>query len=202
MRTIDEETRRKLRELGTGEMTEALDRQGSDKISMSAAFDDRARTIVDCAYEAECVSSAKRLVARVKLRFPNAETGKTIYDGRKIDGVLIREAGACQFMASAANAVIEGCAGTGKSCLACRIAKQARKMRHSTRYVRLPDLLMERDELAATEHSSAKMLEKYACCELLAIDERLTEDVDDKDINPLFELIERRYAAKPTVLRT
>lgn len=98
--------------------------------------------------------------------------------------------------------VIEGCAGTGKSFLTCCLAKQACRMRRSARYVRLPDLLMERDELAATERSDAKILKKYARYELLRLDEWLTEDVDDTDINFLFELIERRYAAKSTVICT
>ncbi len=68
------------------------------------------------------------------------------------------------FMDRGANVVIEG-TGTGKSCLACCIAKQACRMRRSARYIRLPDLLMERDELAATERSNAKILKKYARCE-------------------------------------
>lgn len=65
-------------------------------------------------------------------------------------------------MESASNVVIEECTGTGKSYLACCLAKQACRMRRSARYVRLPDLLMERDELAATERSNAKILRKYA----------------------------------------
>lgn len=82
------------------------------------------------------------------------------------------------------------------------LAKQACRMRRSARYVRLPDLLMERDELAASERSDAKILKKYARYELLRLDEWLTEDVDDTDINFLFELMERRYAAKSTVICT
>ena len=109
-----------------------------------------------------------------------------------------------QFMETVSNVVIEGCTGTGtgKSFLACCLAKQACRMRRSARYVRPPDLLMERDELAATERSDAKILKKYARYELLCLDEWLTEDVDDIDINFLFELIERRYAAKSTVICT
>ena len=72
-------------------------------------------------------------------------------------------------------------------------------MRRSTRYVHLPDLQMERDELAATERSNAKILRKYAHYELLVVDEWLTEGVDDKDISLLFEPIERRYAAESTM---
>lgn len=107
-------------------------------------------------------SSVKRLTQRARLRFPDAEPGEMIYEGRGIDGILVREAITCQFMSRAANVVIEGCTGTGKSYLACCIAKQACRMRRSARYIRLPDLLMERDELAATERSDAKMLKRYA----------------------------------------
>ncbi|MBQ9001639.1 MAG: ATP-binding protein [Eggerthellaceae bacterium] len=151
---------------------------------------------------AKRASSVKRLPQRAKLRFPYAEMGEMIYDGRGIDGVLIREASTCQFMETARNVVIEGCTGTGKSFLACCLAKQACKKRKSAHYVRLPDLLMERDELAATERSNAKILKKYARYEILLLDEWLTEDVDDIDISFLFELVERRYAAKSTVLCT
>lgn len=166
---IDEETRRKLRELSMGEMVEALDLQEADRTSMAVPFDERIRMMVDYAWEAKRASSVRRLVQRARLRFPDAEMGEMIYDGRGIDGVLIREAGTCQFMESASNVVIEGCTGTGKSYLACCLAKQACRMRRSARYVRLPDLLMERDELAATERSNAKILRKYARCEILVL---------------------------------
>ena len=199
---IDEETRRKLREMGMGEIVDALDLQESDKTTMAVPFDDRVKMAVDYAYEEKYASSVKRLVQRAKLRFPDAEMGEMIYEGRNIDGIKIREAGTCQFASSASNVVIEGCTGTGKSFLACCLAKQACKLRMSARYIRLPDLLMERDELAATERSDAKILKKYARYEVLAIDEWLTEDVDDVDISFLFELIERRYAAKSTIICT
>ena len=49
--------------------------------------------------------------------------------GRGIDGILIREAGICQFMDSASNVVIEGHAGTGKSNLVRCLATLVRRMR-------------------------------------------------------------------------
>lgn len=199
---IDDETRRKLREMAMGEMVDALDLQESDRTCMTMAFDDRVRMMVDHAYEEKHSASVKRLTARAKLRFPDAEMGDMMYEGRGIDDILIRETGTCRFMAESANVIIEGCTGTGKSFLACAIAKQSCRMRRSTRYVRLPDLLMECDELAATERSDAKILRKYARYELLVVDEWLTEDVDDAAIRFLFELVERRYMSGSTVLCT
>ena len=197
---IDEETRRKLREMSMGEMVDALDLQDSDRTCMAMPFEERVRMMVDHAYEEKRASSVKRLVGRAHLRFPDADIGEMIYAGRGIDGVLIREAGTCQFMAESRNVVIEGCTGTGKSYLACCIAKRACNMRRSARYVRLPDLLMERDELAATERSDTKILRKYARYDLLVIDEWLTQDIDQRDVGFLFNLIERRYLRKSTVV--
>lgn len=199
---IDEETRRKLRELNMSEMVDALDMQDSDLSCVSVPFNERVKMMVDYVWEEKRAASVKRLLARARLRFPNAEMGEMIYDGRGIDGVLIREAGTCQFMSQAANVVIEGCTGSGKSYLGCCIAKQACKMRLSARYIRMPDLLMERDELAAVERSDQKILRKYAGYELLVIDEWLTEDMSGVAIRFLFELIERRYLSKSTVLCT
>ena len=81
-----------------GEMVEALDLQEADRTSMAVPFDERIRMMVDYAWEAKRASSVRRLVQRARLRFPDAEMGEMIYDGRGIDGVLIREAGTCQFM--------------------------------------------------------------------------------------------------------
>lgn len=118
--------------------------------------------MVDNAHNVKWSSSVRRLTQRARLRFPDAKLGETIYEGRGIDGVLVREALTCQFMDRAANVIVEGDTGTGMSYLACCMAKQECRMRRSARCIRLPDLLMERDELAATERSDAKILRKYA----------------------------------------
>lgn len=199
---MDDETRRKLRELNMGETVDALDMQDADLSCMSVPFDERVRMMAGYAWEEKRAASVKRLIGRARLRFPDAGMGEMVHDGRGVDGALIREAGTCRFMSQAANVGIEGCTGTGKSHLGRCLAKQACRMRRSARYVRMPDLSMERDELAAVERSDRKILRKYARFELLAIDEWLTEDVGDAAIRFLFELIERRYLSKSTVLCT
>lgn len=166
-----DEARRKLREASMSEMVDAPGPREGDRTIMSVPFDERAGMVAGHAWEAKRASSARRLTQRARLRFPDTEPGEMACDGRGIDGVLIREAMACQFMSRAANVVTGGCAGTGKGYLACRAAKQARGMCRSARHVRLPDLLMERDELAATERSDAKIPRRYARHGLLVIDD-------------------------------
>ncbi|WP_418243977.1 hypothetical protein [Ellagibacter isourolithinifaciens] len=85
---IDEETRRKLREMNMGEMVEALDLQEAGRTCMGMPFDERIRMMVDHVHEEKRVSSVKRLIQRARLRFPDAEPGEMIYDGRGIDVAL------------------------------------------------------------------------------------------------------------------
>ena len=95
MAMIDEETRRKLREMSMGEMVDALDLQDADRTCMAMLFEERVRMMVDHAYEEKRASSVRRLVGRARLRFPDADMGEMIYEGRGVDGVLIRETGTC-----------------------------------------------------------------------------------------------------------
>lgn len=198
---IDEETRRKLRGKNMGEMVEALDLQEADRTCMGMPFDERA-------HDGGPRLRGQALVQREATHpagatpLPGRRARRDDLRGTRIDGVLVREALTRQFMDRADNSIVEGCTGTGKSYLACCMAKQACRMRRSTRYIRLPDLLMERDELAATERSDAKIQRKYARYELLVIDEWLTEDVEDVAIRFLLELVEGRYMDRSTVLCT
>lgn len=115
---------------------------------------------------------------------------------------MIQELGTCQFVKNTHDMIIEGCTGTGKTWLACALGKQACKMQYRTRYIRMPDLLMERDEIAATERSNAKILKKYAGFSILLIDEWLTTKMKPHEQQFIFELIERRYDRFSTVFCT
>ena len=95
------------------EMVDAPGPREGDRTIMSVPFDERAGMAAGHAWEAKRASSARRLTQRARLRFPDAEPGEMACDGRGIDGVLIREAMACQFMSRAANVVTGGCTGTG-----------------------------------------------------------------------------------------
>ncbi len=125
---MDEEARRKPRETNMSETLEALDLQETDRTCMSMPLDERVRMMADHAREAKRSSGVKRLAQRARLRLPAAEPGEMIYEGRGIDGAPVREALTCQFMDRAADAIVEGCTGTGKSHLACCMAKQACRM--------------------------------------------------------------------------
>jgi DNA replication protein DnaC len=71
-----------------------------------------------------------------------------------------------------------------------------------TRYIRLPDLLVEHDEATLTLRSNTQLLKKYAGYGLLILDEWLFEDISEDEQHFLFELIERRHESAPTIFCT
>ena len=62
-----------------------------------------------------------------------------------------------------------GYTGTGKTFLACSIGRQACKHCLSTLYVRMPDLLMSREEDLAAGIPESKVLKKYARYKVLVV---------------------------------
>ena len=72
------------------------------------------------------------------------------------------------------------------------------KQRYKTKYVRLPDMLLEL-ELARTDGTSKKVQAKYANPVLLIIDEWLLLKLTESEARNLFELIHKRRKKSSTI---
>ena len=70
---INEETRRKLRELAMEEMVTALDLQESDPGYLHMSFEDRMKMLVDYVYQEKYTGKVKRLLKSARFRIPNAD---------------------------------------------------------------------------------------------------------------------------------
>jgi DNA replication protein DnaC len=68
--------------------------------------------------------------------------------------------------------------------------------------VRIPDLLVERDEASIMPKGLTKLLRKYAKYELLILDEWLLDTMAEDEQHFLFELMERRYDKASTIFCT
>lgn len=108
----------------------------------------------------------------------------------------------CQFIHRNTDVIFQGFTGSGKTYLACAIGKQACKQQIRTRYIRLPDLLVEHDEATMVQHSNLILLKKYSSYALLIIDEWLLNDISEDEQHFLFELIERRHDSTSTIFCT
>ena len=199
---INEETKRKLREMNIAEIIPALESQQNDPGYVALTFDERFQMAVDYLYQEKYNGRIQRLIKQARFRLPNADVTNIIYNGRGLDQSAIQELSMCQFISRCAHIILQGFTGSGKTFLACAIAKQACKQRIKTRYIRLPDILMEHDEAKLTPQGKSKLLRKYCGYGLLVIDEWLLEDISDDEQHFLFELIERRHDAASTIFCT
>ena len=199
---INDETRRKLRELNLDEVITILELQQRDMDCVTWPFDERFQRIVDYLYQEKYNSRIQRLIKLSKFRLPKAEVNDIYYNGRGIDRNAVQELSAAQFVRRNTNVIFQGFTGSGKTFLACAIGRQACKQQIRTRYVRLPDLLVEYDEAMLVPKGGSKLLKKYSNYGLLIVDEWLLEDLSEDEQHFLFELIERRHDCTSTIFCT
>jgi DNA replication protein DnaC len=202
MSILNEETRRKLRELNLNEVIEAVDLQSLNIDYTHMSFDDRMKLIVDYVYQEKYNHKVKRLVKGSKFRVSNATVTDIYYPERGLDknGLLNLSTG--QYIDTNSSVIFQGFAGSGKTYLACALGKQACLQGIRTRYIRMPDLLMARGEATLTPLGISKLLKKFANYKLLILDEWLMNKFTDEEQHFVFELIERRYDTSSTIFCT
>ena len=119
----------------------------------------------------------------------------------RCDRAAIEELMNLDFMAETANAVLFGPNGIGKSTIARNIAHQALIAGHTVLFASAGALL---GELAALDSASAlnRRLRHYAGFDLLCIDEVGYLSYSNRHADLLFELTNRRYEKKSTLITT
>lgn len=199
---INDETKRKLRELNMAEIITGLEFQQSEPATLAQNFDDRMQRLVDYVYQEKYNSKIQRLIKSAKLRFPQADIHNIIYDGRNINKDLLNELFTCQYIGCYQSIILQGPTGSGKTYLGCALAKQACLGRIKTKYTRLPDLLMEYSDSSIIQGKQKKLISSYSRIPLLVIDEWLVSDMSDSELYFLFELFERRSDTTSTIFCT
>jgi DNA replication protein DnaC len=120
---------------------------------------------------------------------------------QQVDRAAMEELMTLQFMAEASNVVLVGPNGVGKTMCACNIGYQAVLAGHTALFTTAGQLL---GDLAALDSDSAlrRRLRQYAAPDLLMIDEVGYLSYSNRHADLLFELVNRRYQKKSTVLTT
>jgi DNA replication protein DnaC len=105
------------------------------------------------------------------------------------------------FMGEAANVVLVGPNGVGKSTLAKNVAHQALICGHTVKFTTAGELL---GDLAALDSDAAlrRRLRHYTSPDLLVIDEIGYLSYSNRHADLLFELVSRRYETKSTLVTT
>ena len=199
---INEETRRKLREINLGEAITGLEVQQADPATIALPFDERMQRLVDYIYQEKYNGKIQRLIKSAKLRFPQANRQGVIYANRGLNRELIENLFSGQYIDLHQSVILQGFTGSGKTYLACALGKEACLNHVRVRYVRLPDLLMEYGDPTIVAGNQRKLLERYSRIPLLILDEWLVSDISDAELHFLFELMERRSDTTSTIFCT
>lgn len=199
---INEETRRKLRELNISELTVALETQQRDPQTVKLSFDERFQRLVDYLYQEKYNGKIQRLIKTAKFRFPQADMQSLYFEGRTLNQEVVSELMTCQYIHSNHSIVLQGYTGSGKTFLACALGKEACRQQIKTRYIRLPDLLMEYGDTALVAGQQKRLLNKYSKVPLLILDEWLMAEISQEELHFLFELMERRSDSSSTIFCT
>ena len=202
MTILNEETRRKLRELNLSEFIEAIELQSQGVDYNILSFEDRLKVAVDYVYQKKYNSRVQSLIRLSKFRIPNAVLSDVHYVDRGLDHQTMITLSSCQFIDMSSSIIFYGFAGSGKSYLACAIGRQACMQGIRTRYIRIPDLLILRDEASLAKQGISRLLKKFSSYKLLILDEWLLDSLSDEQQHFLFELIERRHDCSSTIFCT
>lgn len=120
---------------------------------------------------------------------------------KRCDRAAVEELMALGFLREAANVILIGPNGTGKSTIARNLVYEALRAGHSALFTSAGSLL---GELAATDSAStlSRRLRHYAGFDLLCIDEVGYLSYSNRHADLLFELTNRRYETKSTIITT
>jgi DNA replication protein DnaC len=120
---------------------------------------------------------------------------------KKVDRELVDELFKLDFVAEAANVVILGPNGVGKTTIAQNLAYQAVLKGHTVRFTTASELVHELAE-QESQGTLARRLRRFCQPALLVIDEVGYLSYDTRHADLLFEVVSRRNQQKSTVVTT
>lgn len=189
----------KLIEMRLTSMADAFRNQLTDPLMKEIPFEDRFGMLVDIEYSNRKSNRLKRLIHKAEFDQPEASIMDINYEsGRKLNKELIQRLATCEYIAEHRNVFLTGATGSGKSYMACALGMEACKQYYNTKYVRLPDLLMDL-EIARNEGTYKKVMAKYSNPVLLILDEWLLLKPTDAEQKDIFELLHRRRKKSSTI---
>lgn len=117
---------------------------------------------------------------------------------RRLNKELINRLATCEYISEHRNLFITGATSCGKAYMACAFGMEACKQYYNTRYVRMPDLLMDLD-IERTEGNYRKFIAKYSNPVLFILDECVLLKPTDTEPKDIFELLHRRHKKSSTI---
>ena len=189
----------KLIEMRLTAMADAFRNQETDPKMKDIPFEDRFSLLVDIEYSKRKSNRLKRLIKNAAFDQPEASVADIDYQsGRKLNRDLIERLATCAFITDYRNVFLTGATGCGKTYMACAIGMEACKQYYKTKYVRLPDLLIDLTT-ARAKGTYSQVMKQYANPVLLIIDEWLLLKPTEDEQRDIFELLQKRRRKSSTI---
>lgn len=196
---VNQITINKLIEMRLTALADAFRNQMNDPKMKDVPFDDRLGMLVDIEYTSRKNNRLRRLIRNAEFEQSDASIMDINYTaGRKLNKSLIQRLATCEYVTEHRNIFITGATGGGKSYLACAFGMEACKQYYTVKYIRLPDLLLDL-ELARSEGSYKRVMEKYTKPVLLILDEWLLLKLSESESKDIFELLHKRRKKSSTI---
>ena len=196
---IDKSSIDKLNALNLDELVDILHRQESVAEFISMPFDQRLQFAIDDFYSVRMEQNYKRLLAKAHLKYPGARFHSIEYlPERNLDRNTLTQLATGNFLNYATDIAIFGISGSGKSFIACCLGTMACTHGRRTLFYRMPDLLSDY-ACIETAQQRKRFITKLARVDLLIIDEWLGNGLTEKEINLIFEIVEKRTEVHSTI---
>ena len=196
---VNKSTIDKLIEMRLTTMADAFRNQLNEPGFKEISFEDRFGMLVDIEYDNRKSNRLKRLIRNAEFDQPDADIMDIDYtSGRKLNKSLIKRLATCEYITEYRNLFITGATGCGKTYMACAFGMEACKQFYNTKYVRLPDVLMDL-ETARSEKTYRKVLGRFANPVVQIIDEWLLLKPTEQEQRDILELLHRRRKHSSTI---
>jgi len=194
-----EQTLEKMNAMRLSGMAESLEQQLSSSQHSALSFDERLGLMVDAEWD---YREKRKLTSRLKaakLRHSASLENVDFKHPRGLDRQVVLSLGNCGFVENRHNLVITGPTGIGKSYLACAFVERACRRGYKGAYLRLPRLLQQL-AVGRGDGSYARILDRLARFDILAIDDWLLAPLRDGERRDLVEVIEDRSERATTLI--
>ena len=179
----------KLIEMRLSCMADSFRNQLKDPRFNEVPFEDRFGMIVDLEYNNRKNNRLKRLIKKADFDQPDASIMDIDYtSGRKLNKELINRLATCEYISKHRTLCITEATGCGKTYMACAFGMEACKQYFNTKYVRLPDMLIDL-EMSRDTGNYKKVMAKYANPFVLILDEWLLLKPTETEQRDIFELL-------------
>lgn len=196
---LTQQTLDKMNVMKLSGMTAAFQQQLDGAEYARLSFEERLGLLIDSEWTAREQRKLSRRLRKAKLRYPASLEDIDFKHPRALDRQQVLSLGNCGYIQSRHNLLITGPTGIGKSYLACAFVECACRRGYGAAYVRLPRLLQQL-AVARGDGSYARILERLARIDLLAIDDWLLAPLRDPERRDLVEVIEDRSERTSTLI--